>query len=392
MRYTPKSETDLRIAHLQESLRAHDIDGAVIVQNADLFYFTGTIQRAHLFIPAQGQPLLMVKKELGRAQAESPLSVIIGLDSLRNLTAILRQYGYGDFQTLGFELDVLSAKQYFSYQKLFAPAQIVDIGFLIREVRMRKTPYEIEILRDLGELHRQTFSLVRDTVRAGVSELEVTGAVAAFSRQKGHSGYLRVRGFNQDFFYAHLVSGVNFKPSYFDGSAGGEGVGPAFAQGASTKLIAKNEPVLFDYSFVLDGYLLDQTRIFSVDDLPRHLTEAHATAIHILDEIKKIARPGLPCGELYALSRRLAEESGFGPHYLGFPDYLTFVGHGVGIELDELPLIAQGVQMPLEEGMVFALEPKFVFPEGVVGLENTYLVTKDGLENLTVFDENIIQC
>jgi len=390
LRYTPKSELDLRIAKLQNSMRQHGIDGAVIVQNADLFYFTGTIQRSHLFVPLEGKPLLMVKKSLERAKEESPMDNVISLDSLKEINAVLQTYGYGQFKTLGFELDVLPANQYIRYQKLFEPAKIVDVSPLIRSVRMVKSPYEIGILKDAAKLHHEIFSLIKDNLREGISELELSAMVAAVSRKKGHSGLMRVRGLNQDLFFVHLLSGQNTFPSYFDGSVGGKGVSPAFAQGSSDKLIGRNETVLVDYSFVLDGYMLDQTRIFCLGKLPDHLAGAHALAVEILEEMKKIAKPGVACGKLYDVAMQMAGDSAFGKHFLGFPEPVAFVGHGIGIELDELPVIAHGFNIPLEEGMVLALEPKFVFPDGAVGVENTYLVTKDGLENLTVFDEDVI--
>lgn len=390
MRYTPKSELDQRVAKLQESLRQEDIDGAVIVQNADLFYFTGTIQRSHLFVPREGRPILLVNKTLKRAQEESPMENIIHLDSLRKISAVLHSYGYGPFKTLGFELDVLPANQYLRYQKLFEPVAIVDVSPLIRAVRMVKSPYEIEILKDIAQLHQAIYSFIKDNLREGISELELSAMVAAFSRKKGHSGLIRVRGFNQDLFYIQLLSGQNTTPSYFDGAIGGKGVSPAFAQGSCNKLIAKNEPVLVDFNFVLDGYMLDQTRVFCLGKLPDYLAEAHAAAVHILKELEKMAKPGVAGDKLYDWAMQLAGESAFGKHFLGFPEPVSFVGHGIGIELDELPVIAPGFNIPLEEGMVFALEPKFVFADGAVGVENTYLVTKDGLETLTVFEEEVI--
>ena len=390
MRYTPKSELDQRVARLQESLRQKGIDGAVIVQNADLFYFAGTIQRSHLFIPSEGQPVLLVKKTLERAKKESQLDNIVSVDSLKEIGPILQSYGYGPFNTLGFELDVLPANQYLRYQKLFEPAEIIDVSPLIRAVRMVKSLYEIEILRDVAQLHQDVYSFVKDNLREGITELELSAMVAAFSRQKGHPGIMRVRGFNEDLFYIHLLSGNNTDPSYFDGSVGGKGVGPAFAQGSCNKLIGKNEPVLVDFDFIYDGYMLDQTRVFCIGKLPDHLAEAHATAVDILKELEKMAKPGVACDKLYDRAMQLAGDSPFKKHFLGFPDPVSFIGHGMGIELDELPVIAPGFNIPLEEGMVFALEPKFVFPDGAVGVENSYLVTKDGLETLTVFDEGII--
>ena len=304
LRYTPKSELDSRIAKLQEILRKNGIDGAILLQNVDLFYFTGTIQRSHLFIPLEGKPVLLVKKNLERARAESRLDNIIGVNSLREVSTVLQSYGYGPFKTLGFELDVLPANQYLRYQKLFEPAEIVDISMFIRTVRMVKSPYEIEILKDVAELHQEVYFFVKDNLREGISELELSAKIAAFSRRKGHSGLMRVRGFNEDLFYIHLLSGNNTQPSYFDGSVGGKGVGPAFAQGSCDKLIGKNEPVLFDFDFIFDGYMLDQTRVFCIGKLADHLTRAHA-AVNILKEMEKMASR-VPCGELYDRAMELA--------------------------------------------------------------------------------------
>ena len=390
MRYTPQFELNQRITRLQDSMKESSIDGAIIVQNADLFYFSGTIQRSHLFVPAEGEPLLLVKKDLERARQESALKNITGLESLREIKTVLQSYGYGSFDLLGFELDVLPAEQYLRFQKLFEPARITNIGPLIRNLRMIKSPYEIEIFKDLTKHHHEIFSFIRNNLQEGISECEMNGKIAGISQQKGHSGLMRIRGFNQDLFYVHFLSGRNTTPSYFEGSVGGKGVSPAFAQGSSTKLIGRNEPVLVDYSFNLDGYMLDQTRIFCIGTLPDHLAEAHKTAIDILRELETMSAPGLSCGKLYDRAVELAARSPYKKHFLGYPKPVNFVGHGIGIELDELPVIASGFNSPLQAGMVFALEPKFVFPDGAVGVENTYLLTESELEPLTVFEENII--
>lgn len=390
LRYTPKIELDRRTAKLQELLRQQGIDGVIIVQNADLFYFAGTIQLSHLFIPAEGNPVLLVKKSYERAREESALKNIVYLDSLKDIFTVLQSYGYSDFKTLGFELDVLPANLYLRYQQRFKPANIVDASPLIRTVRMIKSAYEIEILRDAGKMHTEVFSFVRNNLREGMSELELAAMVGAFSREKGHPGLMRIRSFNQNLGHIHIVSGQNSYPSYFWGAAGGKGVSPAFPQGASDKLIGRDEPVFMDYGFVLDGYMLDQTRVFCIGELPDHLTQANAVAMDILKQVTNLARPGVACGKLHDLALVISGDSAFDKHFTGFPTPLAFFGHGVGIELDELPVIGHGFETPLEEGMVIALEPKFAFTDGIVGVENTYLVTKDGLENLTVFDEGIL--
>ena len=389
MRCTPKTELDQRVARLQGLLKQREVDGAIIVQNADLYYFSGTIQQSHLFIPAEGRPVLLVKKSYERALQESSLDNIVNLDSLRDMFKVLRSYGYSSLKTLGFELDVLPANLFMRYQQLVKPANIVDVSSLIRTVRMIKSNYEVEIIREAAKINAKVFSFVKSNLREGMSELKLAAIVDAFSREMGHPGLLRVRGFNQGLVQTHIVSGHNTDPSYFWGAVGGKGVSPAFAQGASKKLIGRDESVLVDYGFILDGYILDQTRTFCIGKMPDHLVQAYATATEILKQMQKLAKPGVPCGKLHDLALQIAGETPFAKHFTGCPTPLAFVGHGIGIELDELPIIGHGFKTPLEAGMVFALEPKFTFADGAVGIENTYLVTQDGLETLTVYDEGI---
>lgn len=391
MRYTPKSELEQRVQKLQDIMKKQSIDGAVIVQNADLFYFAGTTQQSHLFIPAEGKPVLMTKKSFERAKRESALENIVPFDNLKELPGILKSYGYSPLKRIGFELDVLPANLYLRYLKLLEPAGLLDISPYIRAVRAVKSPYELEILRDAARLNHTLFSHVRELLREGISEVEFAGKLEAVYRREGHQCLVRARAFNMELAYGHLMSGWNSGvPGASPGPTGGSGLNPSFAQGASAKVIGRDEPVLVDYVGVIDGYMVDQARIFCIGSLPRKLVDAHNVALEIQEIIKERARPGVLCGELYDLAVRRAGESGFGDHFMGYPDPVPFVGHGVGIELDELPVVARGVKTPLEEGMVFALEPKFVFPEGAVGIENTFVVTRDGLENLTVFDEGII--
>ena len=390
MRYTPKTELDQRVAKLQVLLKQRTIDGVILVQNADLFYFSGTVQQSHLFIPAEGAPVLLVKKSYERAQEESSLENIVYLDNLKSMFNLLQSYGYRDFKTLGFELDVLPASLYLRYQKLVQPAKIVDASPLIRTVRMIKSDYELEILRDAARMNTEVFSLVKANLREGMSELKLAAMVEGFSREKGHPGIVRIRGFNQDLTQTHIVSGRNTNPSYFWGAVGGKGVSPAFAQGASDKLIGRDEPVFVDYGFICDGYLIDQTRTFCIGKLADHLVQAYTVATQILSQMETLAKPGVPCGKLHDLALQIAGQSPFGQHFTGYPTPLAFVGHGIGLELDEWPVIGHGFDAPLEAGMVIALEPKFTFPDGAVGIENTYVVTQDGMETLTVYDEEIL--
>jgi len=390
MRYTPRDELDRRCRSLQGLIRRRGAQGALIVQNADLYYFAGTIQRSHLFIPAEGKPLLLVKKSYPRARQESSLEEVVPLENLKDLPGVLASYGYTRLESVGMELDVLPAALYLKYRDLLQPAEVVDLSHSIRTVRMVKSAYEIEALKGAAELSRAMFARVGEYLREGISEVELAGRLEAEYRRLGHQGYVRMRGFNQEVAYGHLMSGSNLAvPSFLDSPEGGPGVNPSFPQGPGIKRIARNEPVMVDYVGVWEGYMVDQARIFCLGRLPELFTRAHEAAISIQEEIKKSARPGVLCEDLYGLALRMASEYGLKENFMGFPEPAPFVGHGVGIELDELPVLAKGFKTPLAEGMVLALEPKFVFPAGEVGIENTFVVGEKGLQPLTYFDEQI---
>jgi Xaa-Pro aminopeptidase len=390
---TPRSEIDHRINKLKKQLAKNNIDAALIVQRADLFYFCGTIQDAHLCVPVGDEPILMVFKSLERARAESSLSRIVPLDSPKAIFDILSHHGYVLPQTIGLELDVLPANLYFNYQRLFAERNLVDISHLIREVRAIKSPYEIEMMRRAARLSDQVAARVPELLREGITELELAGLVEAEARKRGHQGIVRMRLWGSEVFYGHLMAGPSSAvPSFLSSPTGGVGTSPAVAQGPSFRPIQRHEPVLVDYVFALNGYYSDHARIFSLGKPAQELMAAHTAMLDVQDLIKKAAKPGTKSGHLYDLALERTRELGYDQHFMGVgKERIHFVGHGIGVELDDYPFLAAGQQLELQENMTLALEPKLIFPEkGVVGIENTHVVTKDGLEQLGQFQDEII--
>jgi len=201
-----------------------------------------------------------------------------------------------------------------------------------------------------------------------------------------------MRLWGSELFYGHLLSGPSGAvPSYLASPTGGTAASPAVAQGAGFARITSHQPVVLDYVFAYNGYLSDHTRIFSIGELPDDLSAAQEAMLRIQSRIKDAAKPGVPSGEIYDLGVALAAEAGYGDHFMGFgPQRIRFIGHGVGLELDEFPFLAKGQDMPLKENMTIALEPKLIFPgKGVVGIENTHVVTKDGLKQLGSFPDEV---
>jgi Xaa-Pro aminopeptidase len=225
-----------------------------------------------------------------------------------------------------------------------------------------------------------------------MTEVELAGRLEAVARRLGHQGIVRMRTWNQEMFYGHLMAGASAGvPSYLASPTGGAGLTPAIAQGPGFKRIARHEPILLDYVGAVDGYLADQTRIFALGALPDWLVAAHQAMLAVQQTVVEAAHPGVTCADLYRLAVRTAADLGYGEHFMGRPpERIPFVGHGVGLELDEWPILAEQSPHHLQPGMVFALEPKLIYPgEGVVGIENMFLVGADGLERLTLTSEEL---
>jgi Xaa-Pro aminopeptidase len=389
---TPKSELEDRIKQLQIQLESHNIDGALILQKADLFYLAGTIQESHLYVPVEGEPLLMVRKTFDRALAETSLQHVAPLNSPKQIPDFMHEYGIRKPVTLGMELDVIPVNMYQTYQKIFDQAHIVDVSNLIRHVRAVKSTYEIDILTKAAGFSDMMAESVKEFLREGITEIEFAGLVEARARKLGHQGVLRMRLWGGEMFYGHIMAGsAAAVPSYLSSPTGGSAISPAVAQGSSFRPIKRHEPVLVDYVFAYKGYLSDHTRIFSIGAVSDELQKAHAAMLDVQAMVKKEAVPGIKAGEIYDLAINLAKDLGYEKNFMGVgEDRIKFIGHGVGIEIDEYPFLAKGQTLELEEGMIIALEPKLIFPDvGVVGIENTHVVTKEGLKQFGRFNEEI---
>ena len=382
-----------RIHRLGERLMEQSIDGALILQNTDLYYFAGTVQQSYLYIPSEGEPLLMVRKDFNRAKAESAIRLIEPVESPKEIPTLLKRKGYKMPHTLGYEGDVLPANLYFYYKKLFAGTELKDISHDIRLIRAVKSPGEIVCIQTAAGLADRVLDNVKDLIGDGISEIEFSGKVEAFMRKLGHQGIVRMRMWGGEMFYGHLMAGSTAAvSSYMASPTGGEGISPAVAQGPGFRKIRAREPVLVDFIFTHNGYLSDQTRIFAINSLSEPLMSAHEAMIEVQEKLKKEAKPGRKAGDLYTLALEHVDNRGYSDYFMGAdPKRVPFVGHGIGLEVDEYPFLAKDQDLILEEGMIIALEPKLIFPgKGVVGIENTHVVTAQGLKQLNRFPDEVV--
>jgi len=393
-RLTPKEEISARIQALQERLGRDGVDAAFLVQNADLFYFTGSIQQGVLIVPAGGEPVYFVRRVYERAQAEAALEHIVRIVSPKEIPAYFEKKKVS-FGVIGFELDVMPVATFQRFSRLFPEAKSVDLSGAVREVRAVKGASEIDAMRACGRKLAGLLESARGEIRPGITETQLGGILQGRAISAGHTTITRMRAWNQEVGLGCVISGADAAiPSYADFPTAGKGSGPYVPVGQGHRPIRENEPILVDLMWAQDGYLVDMARTYVIGELPEKLLMAYEMTVKVMRNIESATRSGAVAGDLYEIGLEMASRSPFAANFMGAPGYnVKFIGHGVGIETDEFPFIAKGSETVLVPGMIFALEPKFVFPsEGAVGLENTYLVTETGFEKLTPMEEGIIVC
>ncbi|MFO7752176.1 MAG: Xaa-Pro peptidase family protein [Desulfobacteraceae bacterium] len=388
----PGDELERRVERFQARLSEKGISGALILQKTDFYYFTGTVQQGWLYIPVEGSPVMMVQKDYERACQESALDDILFLKTPKMIPGTLNERGFGTPAMIGMELDVLPVNLYRFFRNLFKKSEIADVSEDIRRIRSVKSEYEIHLVAQSSKAWEEWMAKAPEFIEEGISEIEAAGRFEGYARKLGHQGLIRMRMWEGELFYGHLMSGASAAaPSYLASPTGGFGAYPAFAQGAGLKLIQRNEPVLLDYTFAMNGYISDNTRIFALGALQDELMRAHDAMLAVQNKALEVAEPGIAAGDLYDTMVEEAGKNGMEEWFMGAPGKkIRFTGHGVGLELDEYPIIAKGQAMPLEKNMVIALEPKVIIPgKGVVGIENTFLVTETGLERFCSFGDSV---
>ncbi|MCK5540117.1 MAG: aminopeptidase P family protein [Deltaproteobacteria bacterium] len=401
----PSEEIEQRLRQAQEKLGEAGLDGLLILQNIDRYYFTGTLQDGILWLPDEGNPVFWVRRSLERARQESPIVALRPqpADSLK-LETELRSV-ITPRSCIGFEMDVVPARLLARFQRLLPDScQISDASPLIRNLRACKSPYEISRIKKAAEIMDQVMEHAASILTSNVSEIELMAELEHQARRLGHLGIIRMRGWNNELFFGHAISGSEAaRRGYLDAPTNGLGLSPAFSQGASHNLIKDGVPISIDFMVNYEGYLADLTRMLCLNELPKVISRAHQDLLSLNHELVAVLRPGAECGEIFNQARARARDFGFADYFLGHgPDQVSFVGHGVGLEVDEFPFISHGNHMKLKAGMVVALEPKLTFPPGhhaptpydripasAVTTETTYLITEESTYPLTLSPEQI---
>ena len=376
----PVSELESRQSGLASRLREAGLEAALIQTPVDLYYYSGGRQNASLLVTADGDSRLFVRRSLARAKHESGES-----DSPHTVEGFPRMAQFAE------DIGCTPAMQFGELPHGFAShfaskvGATADCTSIVHSQREVKSEWELQMMAEGAEVQLAMFEAVETLGGEGVSEIELVAAAEAVSRAAGFGGNVQMRRFPLQCDRGVIVSGrAGGIPSFFDSAIGGTGPHPMASMGSGFSTIKAHEPVLVDLVHLHRGYVVDATRMFVAGSLSSQWMERLEDMVAVKEVVVDILDQGLDCSEAWRQGLALAEELGHGNNLMGMaPDQSRFLGHSVGLQLDESPVVAEGFDRPLPIGGTMAIEPKVVHSDGSIGSEDTWVRDEDGMRPIT---------
>ena len=384
-----QSELKLRRDKIRALMARQEIDAAIITCNVNLLYTCGRIVSGYLYLPLS-QPARLFVKRPNNLTGE----FVTPIRKPEQLPDLLKEHGLPQPKRLMLEGDELPFREYNRLAACFPESEVLPCGTeLIRRARSVKTEMELELFRRSGAAHARVYAQIPSAYRPGMSDRQLSVEIERLMRLEGCLGIFRVFGRSMEIFMGSVLAGDNAAaPSPYDFALGGEGIDPSLPGGANGASLQAGQSVMVDLGGNFFGYMCDMSRVYSIGRLPQKAYDAHQACLEAQAEVTALARPGVACEMLYDKAVEVVTWAGFADNFMGVGQKAKFVGHGIGLEINEAPVLAPRIQQELEPGMVFALEPKIVLPGvGPVGIENSWAVTTDGVEKLTNAPEEIIE-
>lgn len=382
----PETEIQNRLSRFREVMDAQNPSWqlAVIFSKINLYYFTGTMQEGMLLIPRNDEAVFWVRRSYERAVNESFFPAIKPMDSFKDAAAFYKSVP----DTVFLETEFVPLAMYQRFQKYFPAKQAHPLDAQIAWLRARKSSFELSVMEQCGKIHARVLEeIVPVLFQEGISEAEFAVEIYKAMVHEGHQGQVRFGMLDTEMVLGHVAFGESsIYPTAFNGPGGNFGIGPAMPSlGSRSRKLKKGDLVFVDIGCGLFGYHTDKTMTYIFDgELPAHAVAAHKHCVNIQNQIASQLKPGAIPSTIYQnIMNSLSPD--FLENFMGFGKrQVRFLGHGIGITIDELPVIAKGFDDPLEAGMVFAIEPKKGIPGiGMVGIENTFVVTANGGKCLT---------
>ncbi len=348
------------------------------------YYFTGTMQDGVLLIPRSGPGVFCVRRSFERACAESLFPDIRPMKGFRDAAPLVPAARHA----IHVDTEIIPVALLGRFRKYFPCQEVGSLDRQVARVRAVKSPYELALLERAGAIHRQILEEgVVPLLREGISEADFACDLFSLMVRQGHQGVVRFGLFNADIVVGQMGFGENsLYPTSFDGPGGCVGIGPAApVLGSRDRRLRKGDLVFVDIGCAVEGYHTDKTMVYMFGrPLPDEAIAAHRRCVEIQHTLAALIKPGAVPSEIYA-DIMAGLDPAFLQNFMGFGDRrASFLGHGVGLQIDEMPVLADGFDEPLAAGMVLALEPKKGIPGvGLVGIEDTFVVTPEGGRSLT---------
>ncbi|NLM21941.1 MAG: aminopeptidase P family protein [Peptococcaceae bacterium] len=359
-------------------------DTAIIIGRINQYYFTGTMQDGMLVITKDRKTYFFVRRSVERAKKESPNANIYGMESYRDAAAYLGPYlGNTYLETEIITYDILQR-----LQKHFKMDQVGSLDSIVLSLRSIKSAYELQLMEEAGKHHNDfLINIVPTLLKEGISEADFSAELYARQVQHGHQGVGRFSMFEIEMGIGQIGFGESsLYPTNFDGPGGAYGMCPAVPFiGSRERKLKKGDLVFVDIAYGINGYHSDKTQVYIFGGKPSsEMLKAHQGCMEIEMRLAEKLKPGAIPEKLYRDIMNSLDED-FKINFMGFGDRrVTFLGHGIGLHINEPPIIANGFKEPLAENMVISLEPKKgIAGKGMVGVENTYIVTSTGGKCIT---------
>ncbi len=391
----PVSELEMRQGRLSKALADAKHESVLIDDPVELYWLTGGRQSSMLLVGADDsgiETVHWVRRSLDRARFEAGEGdaphQIVEQPRMSRLGDALNEAGCSEAPGMLAGKIPNSRWEFLSGRFSDLEGESPDCTGILFDLRETKSDWEIEVLAESGRINRMMFETIHNSGGFGKTEIEMAAAADEVSRAAGFGGRIRMRNWPMDCDRVVIAAGRSGAvPSYFDSGVAGLGANPIASLGAGFAKVAKGEPVLVDIVHVHRGYVSDCTRIFSAGPLTSEWYDRLDGMIEIRDSLVIALGRGDDCSAVWERGNQMAVEMGYSEHLMGMPpDQAKFLGHSVGLELDETPVIARGFDRPLQVGGTMAVEPKVIHPSGAIGTEDTWVRSGDGMECLTMGD------
>ena len=352
-----------RLDRARDALVQAGLDALLVTPGADLRYLTGydaiALERLTcLVLPAGGAPALVVPalEELAaQASAVSTLDVeIMPWQESQDPVALVTEILGSGVCTVALD-ERMWAEKVLAFRAAMPQARQVLAGPVLRELRMRKSPAEVQALRSAGAAIDRVHAQMGRWLRVGRTERAVGADIAAAIISEGHA---RVD-------FVIVGSGPNGASPHAE---------------VSDRVLQAGDTVVVDIGGTTEaGYCSDETRTYSLGNPPTDVSSYYGVLLRAQQAACEHARPGVSAESVDAAARDIIAAAGYGQ------GFLHRTGHGIGLETHEEPYIVAGNTTVLEPGMTFSIEPGIYLP-GRHGarIEDIVAITQDGSERLNL--------